>query len=91
MQKPITRAEWKKLWSFVRCIATLATNHDPDHAKELTHIRTVVEKQFHATNSLLQTCEHRLDRIGAPQYRVISKGKPAKLFTKPISLKRKTK
>ena len=43
---------------------TLASTHDPDHAKKLRELESRIE-----------VLERQMERIGAPQYRTIYKGK----------------
>lgn len=72
MTKPITRAEfnvWKKT---AFAALELAMKHDPDHAEQLRDLELRVG-----------ILERQMERLGAPQYRVISKGKlPAAKRTK---------
>lgn len=42
----------------------MASTHDPDHAKELVELRSRVE-----------VLERQMERIGAPRYRTICKGR----------------
>ena len=72
MTKPITRKEWKELWSFVRGVAKQASNHDPEHSQELRDHDSVLADQqgwLLSINSRLDVLERQMERIGAPQYR----------------------
>jgi len=66
MRKPITRAEFNKVARHAKWALTLASNHDPDpdHEDQLKSLRL-----------RLDIVERQLQRMNAPQYRVIRKGK----------------
>lgn len=70
MKKLSPRARFIKLADGLevkRCVwdaLMLASSHDPDHAKELRDLRIRIE-----------VLERQMERIGAPQYRLVRKGK----------------
>lgn len=72
MIKSVTRAEFNALKTAAYAALELAMKHDPDHAKQLRDLGLQVG-----------ILERQMERLGAPQYRVISKGKlPAAKRTK---------
>jgi hypothetical protein len=72
MIKLVTKKEYNELQKTANEALRLAITHDPDHGKMLRDLTIRVE-----------TIERQMERLGAPQYRVVSKGKA------PIPLKRK--
>ena len=70
MKKLTPRAEFVKHASLARVrrrawdAMAMASSHDPDHAKELLELRSRIE-----------VLEREMERIGAPLYRTIRKGK----------------
>jgi len=64
--KFIAKAQDKELAAFVWDIGQLAMHHDPEHAKELE-----------ALDNRVAVLERQVERLGAPQYRTIKKGKAA--------------
>lgn len=60
----------------------LASYHDPEHAAGLKRLENFIcaevklqDRRFSDTCSRLSIVERQLERLGAPQYRVIRKGK----------------
>jgi hypothetical protein len=75
MVKPITRKEYNKLVQQVKDALRLASTHDPDHAKLLNdHARWLVQLGTQLCNRI-DIIERQLERLGAPQYRTVRKGK----------------
>lgn len=64
MSKPITRAEFNALKAVAYSVLGMVIKHDPDHAKQLRDLERRVG-----------ILERQMERLGAPQYRVIGKGK----------------
>jgi hypothetical protein len=82
--KFIARADLKRLAAYAWDAMQLASSHDPDHAKDLKRIEALIyaevklqDRRFADICSRLSTMERQLERLGAPQYRVLYKGKKA--------------
>jgi hypothetical protein len=74
MIKPITRKEFARHERMIREALRLASTHDPDLVREIKdHARWLVQLGTELGNRL-DVVERQLERIGAPQYRVIHKG-----------------
>jgi hypothetical protein len=61
--KPIGTMQFKKVERTARQALLLASNHDPDHEQQLKSLRL-----------RLDIVERQLQRMCAPQYRVVLKG-----------------
>lgn len=60
----------------------LASSHDPEHARELKHLASLIQaevkfqdRQFRDLQTRISTLEHQVEAIGAPQYRLVQKAK----------------
>ena len=79
MRKPITREEYRKVYRLALDGLNLASSHDPEHTKELKGITRNIKYLFKWSDDVdshLQIIDRQLERLGAPQYRVIRKGPP---------------
>jgi hypothetical protein len=84
MRKPISRKEWNKLNQHVKDVLKMARTHDPDLVKWLRGLDRRVVNQAKALleiQSDIETINHQLERIGAPQYRRIINGSRSKIAT----------
>ena len=82
--KFIAEVDSKRLAAYAWDAMQLASSHDPDHAKELKRLESLIyaevklqDRRFADLCSRLSVVERQLEKIGAPQYRVIYKGKKA--------------
>jgi hypothetical protein len=64
--KFIKEVNFERLAGFAWDAMVLASTHDPEHEKDLFELRSRIE-----------VLERQMERIGAPQYRTIRKGKPS--------------
>lgn len=78
----IANADLKKLAAYAWDAMQLASSHDPDHAKQLEKLEDLIyaevklqDTRFCDTCARLVTLERQMERLGAPQYRIISKRK----------------
>lgn len=62
----------------------LASSHDPEHAEELRRLESMIyaevkfqDRRFADACARIAVLERQTERLGAPQYRVIRKGKSA--------------
>ena len=62
--KPVGTMQFKKLEKVAKEALRLASSHDPDHAHDLKSLRL-----------RLDIVERQLQRMNAPQFRVIRKGR----------------
>lgn len=67
----IKNVDLKRLAAFAWDAMQLASSHDPDHAKQLEECRIWLLK----LERRLDVIDRQMERIGAPQYRVVYKGK----------------
>jgi hypothetical protein len=65
----------------------LASTHDSEHHRWLTRITKVLNRDLNAIETRLNVIERQFERIGAPQYRLASKGVLAEIVRGPRSAK----
>ena len=78
----IATFDLKKLAGYVWDAMMLASTHDPDHSEYLDKLNDLIyaevklqDRRFSDTCTRLSIVERQLERLGAPQYRVVRKGK----------------
>jgi hypothetical protein len=65
--KFLSKFDDHRLAAVVWDVMIQASNHDPDLLKAIRNLDRQIEKLY----SRMELVEHRLDRIGAPQYRKV--------------------
>lgn len=83
--KFIAEIDLQRLAGYAWDAMSLASSHDPDHAKQLEKLEALIyaeaklqDRRFADICTRVSILERQMVRIGAPQYRVISKGKVKK-------------
>jgi len=82
--KFIKQVSHKKLAAWSWDAMMLASSHDPDHAKELILLKNLIyaevklqDRRFSDICRRLSIIERQLERLGAPKYQIVYKGKKA--------------
>ena len=71
----IATADLKKLAGYAWDAMQQASTHDPDILRWMKEDRELQTRRFSDSCARLSILERQMERIGAPQYRVIRKGK----------------
>lgn len=79
----ILETDFLQLKAYAWDAMQLASHHDPEHAKELVNLNNLIyaevklqDRRFADSCARLSVLERQMERIGAPQYRTVYKGKP---------------
>jgi hypothetical protein len=80
--KFIAEATLKSLAAYAWDAMQLASSHDPEHAKEIIRLANLIQgevtledRRFADVCQRLFILERQTERLGAPQYRTLRKGK----------------
>ena len=80
--KFIKESDIKKIAAVAWDALVLASTHDPDHEKQLRRLESLIyaevkfqDRRFRDLERRVSVLERQMERIGAPQYRALCKGK----------------
>lgn len=80
----IKNADLKRLAGYAWDAMHLASSHDPEHSAELKLLHSLIyaevklqDRRFTDVCNRLSILERQMERLGAPKYRIVYKGKKA--------------